>query len=199
MQRMVSLKEDNLFVNSVKYNVDNMNNLPGDLHPKHICSKSNATTEVFGGIMSEAHPFSNWALFPFNYEGIIYANLKQAYMYHKSFENNDVAAAHAIWYTVNPRDIKARGSSIKVIDHDKWDNMKAGLMVNLVRAKFTQNDNLKKMLMDTKEKQLGETSRDPFLSIGSPLTRNYVLDTSEWTGANHLGLALHTVKDELCG
>ena len=39
-------------------------------------------------------------------------------------------------------------------------------MVNLVRAKFTQNDNLKKMLMDTKDKQLGETGRDPFFSIG---------------------------------
>ena len=132
-----------------------MNNLPGDLHPKHFCSKSNATTEVFGGIMSEAHPFSNWAPSPFNYEGIMYANLEQAYMYHKSVENNDVAAARAIRYTVNPRDIKALGSSVKVIDQDKWDNMKAGLMVNLVRAKFTQNDNLKKMLMDTKDKQLG--------------------------------------------
>ena len=51
---------------------------------------------------------------------------------------------------------------MKVIDHDIWDNMKAGLMIDQVRAKFTQNDNLKKMLMDTKDKQLGETDRDPF-------------------------------------
>ena len=123
-----------VFVNSVNYNVDNVNNLPGDLH---FCNKSNATTEVFGGIMSEAHPFGNWAPSPFNYERIMYANLEQAYMYHKSVENNDVVAARAIRYTVNPRDIKARGSSMKVIDHDKWDNMKAGLMVNLVSDKFT--------------------------------------------------------------
>ena len=75
--KKVSLKEDNLFIDSVKYNVDNMKNLPGDLHPKHFCSKSNATTEVFGGIMSEAHPFSNWSPYPFNYEGIMYANLEQ--------------------------------------------------------------------------------------------------------------------------
>ena len=132
----MSLKEDNLFIDSVKYNVDNMKNLPGDLHPKHFCCKSNATTEVFGGIMSEAHPFSNWSPSPFNYEGIMYANLEQAYMYHKSVENNDVATARAIRYTVNPRDIKALGSSVKVIDHNQW-------------AKFTQNDKLKKMLMDT--------------------------------------------------
>ena len=88
---------------------------------------------------------------------------------------------------------------MKVIDHNQWDNMKAGLMVNLVSAKFTQNDNLKKMLMDTKDKQLGETGRDPFFSIGLPLTRKDVLDTSKWTGANHLGLALQTVRDELRG
>ena len=74
MQKKV--KEDNLFVDSVKYNVDNINNLPGDVHPKHFCGKSNATTEVFGGIMSEDHPFSNWAPYPFKYEGIMYANLE---------------------------------------------------------------------------------------------------------------------------
>ena len=134
----------------MKYNVDNMNILPGDLHPKHFCCKSNATTEVFAGIMNEAHPFTSWAPSPFKYEGIMYANLEQGFMYHKSVENNDVMAARAIRYTINLCDIKARGSSMKVIDPNKWNNMKAGLMVNLVRAKFTQNDNLKKMLMDTK-------------------------------------------------
>ena len=86
---------------------------------------------------------------------------------------------------------------MKVIDQDKWDNMKAGLMVNLVTAKFTQN-NLKKMLMDTKDKQLGRAVRI-FFSIGLHLTRKDVLDTSKWTGANHLGLALQTVRDELRG
>ena len=143
--KKVSLNEDNLFVDSVKYNVDNMKNLTGEQHPKHFGSKSNATTEVFGGIMSEAHPFSNWAPSPFNYEGSMYANQEQAYMYHKSVENNDVAAARAIRYTVNPRDIKALGSSVNVIDHNQWGHMKAGLMVNLFRVKFTQNDNLKKI------------------------------------------------------
>ena len=129
----------------------------------------------------------------------MYANLEQAYMYHKSVENNDVAAALAIRYTVNPRDMKVRGSSVKVVDHNQRDNLKAGLMVNLVRIKFTQNDNSKKMLMDTKDKQLVETGRDPFFSIGLPLTRKDVLDTSKYTGANHLGLALQTVRDELRG
>ena len=70
-------------------------------------------------------------------------------------------------------------------------------MVNLVRVKFTQIDNLKKMLMDIKNKQLVETGRDPFFSIGLPLTRKDVLDKSKWTGANHLGLAHQTVRDEL--
>ena len=112
-KKKMSPKEDNLFVDSVKYNVDNMNNLPGDLHPKHLCRKSNATTEVLGGIMSEAHPFSNWAPSPFNYEGIMYAKLEQAFMYHTSGENNDVAAARAIRYTLNPRDIKTRGWIIR--------------------------------------------------------------------------------------
>ena len=85
---------------------------------------------------------------------------------------------------------------MKVIDHNKWDIMKVGLMVNLVRAKFPQNDNLKKkMLIDTKDKQQGETGRDPFYSICLPLTRKDVLDTSKWTGANHLGLAVQTVRE----
>ena len=195
----VALFEDTLLVNSVKYSVNNLNSLPPDLHPKHFCSKSNASAYVFGGILSEAHPFSNWYSTPMNFDGQSYANLEQAYMYHKAIENNDMKAARAIKFTVNPRKIKKLGSAIKMPDKDKWDAQKAELMVKLVRAKFSENESLKKSLLDTGDRKLGESGRDTFFSMGLPLTSRDVLDHTKWRGKNHLGQALEIVRDELRG
>ena len=57
--------------------------------------------------------------------GQSYANLEQAYMYHKAIENNDMKAARAIKFTVNPRKIKKLGSAVKMPDKDKWVNGEA--------------------------------------------------------------------------
>ena len=165
----MALFEDTLLVNSVKYSVNNLNSLPPDLHPKHFCNKSNASAYVFGGILSKAHPFSNWYSTPMNFDGQSYANLEQAYMYHKAMENNDMKAAPAIKFTVNPRKIEKLGSAIKMSDKDKLDAQTAELMVKLVRAKFTENESLKKSLLDTGDRKLGESGRDTLISIGSPV------------------------------
>ena len=111
-----------------------------------------------------------------NFDGQSYANLEQAYMYHKAIENNDMKAARAIKFTVNPRKIKKLGSAIKMPDKDKWDAQKAELIVKFVRAKFSENESLKKSLLDTGDRKLGESGRDTFFSIGLPLTSRDVLD-----------------------
>ena len=111
-----------------------------------------------------------------NFDGQSYANLEQAYMYYKAMENNDMKAARAIKFTVNPRKIKKLGSAIKMPDKDKWDAQKAELMVKLVRAKFSENESLKKSLLDTGDRKLGESGRDTFYSIDLPLTSRDVLN-----------------------
>ena len=51
-----------------------------------------------------------------------------------------------------------------------WNAVKGDLMLELVRAKYGQNDDLKQLLLDTGSRRLGETGKDSFFSIGLPLT-----------------------------
>ena len=53
---------------------------------KKFCTKSNNTTEVFGGILSEHSTFSNWPPSQIEYNSNVYVNLEQAYMHIKALE-----------------------------------------------------------------------------------------------------------------
>ena len=196
-EKKVSLFGDTLRVNDVNYNVNTIHSLPDDLQPDNFSSKSNASTLVFGGILSESHGFSNWYPSPMTYEGQTYANLEQAYMFHKAIVNNDMKAARAIGYTSDPHKVKSIGSMIKVVNAEKWDQEKNVLMQKLVRAKFSQNELLRELLLSTGDKTLGETGKDMFFSIGLPLTHPGVMDQTKWKGDNRLGLALQTIRGEL--
>ena len=55
----VSFVEDTLIVNSKSYDVDTIDNLSDDLHPRNRCEKSNEQCLVFGGMYTEYSEHSN--------------------------------------------------------------------------------------------------------------------------------------------
>ena len=67
-------------------------------------------------------------------------------------------------------------------------------MVKLVRDKFTENESLKKSLLDTGDRKLGESGRDTLILIGRD-----ILDHNKLRVKTHLGQALEIVRDELRG
>ena len=70
-------------------------------------------------------------------------------------------------------------------------------MFNVCHAKFSQDENLKKMLKDTKELKLCEASRDKIWGIGLPLNDKDVKDEQSWIGKNILGKALERVRNSI--
>ena len=70
-----------------------------------------------------------------------------------------------------------------------WEQVKVGLMEEIVRAKFTQNEDLKQRLLATGDKRLaeGNTWGDTFWGV----------DLRSGRGENHLGRILMRVRDEL--
>ena len=132
--------EDTLVLNNIRYTVNDLDKLPEDVHPKKFCTKSNDTTEVFGGILSEHSTFSNWSPSQIKYNNHVYINLKQVYMHVKALEISDNAAARKICYTKDPREIKRIGSNLTVKNDEKWNTIRHGVMHNLVKAKFMQNN-----------------------------------------------------------
>lgn len=69
-------------------------------------------------------------------------------------------------------------------------------MAELLMAKFSQNGDLAKILLDTGEKQLHEATSDRKWAIGCALSSR-ALSTEEWKGRDILGQLLESTRDAL--
>ena len=141
-EKKVYMYEDTLIINNIRYLVNDLDNLPDDVHPKKFCTKSNDTTEVFGGILSEHSTLSNWSPSQIEYNSNVYVNLEQAYMHIKALDNGENVAARKIRYTKDPWEIKRIGSKLAVYNNEKWNTIRHGVMHDLVKAKFMQNEEM---------------------------------------------------------
>ena len=97
-------------------------------------------------------------------------------MYTKERLNNDPETAHKICYTIDPCEIKILGSSVSVTNCKEYNTLKKTLMLELVHVKYTQNEDLKQILVDTRNRKIEETGRDSFFSIGLSITHPDVLN-----------------------
>lgn len=196
-QQIVSMRMDVLVIDSKEYTVDNICDLPNDLNPMNLCETQNEDCIVFGGMYSEYTCFSNWSASNFTFKNNKFVCLEQSYMFHKATINNDHDKAQQIMNTDKAREIKNIGSAIRVERNSNWHNVKNKLMLELVRAKFNQNEEMKAKLIATGNRNIGESGRDMNFAIGLPLTHSDVLDSTKWTGNNELGKALKIVRQEL--
>ena len=73
-----------MILKNVRYTVDTLGQLPDDLQPKKFCRKSDNSTLVFGGVLSEHDTFSNWSPSRIAYGDHVYGCLEQAYMHTKN-------------------------------------------------------------------------------------------------------------------
>ena len=69
-------------------------------------------------------------------------NLEQAYMHIKALENGENVATRKIRYNKDPPEIKRIGSKLAVYNNEKWNTIRHGVMHDLVKAKFMQNEEM---------------------------------------------------------
>lgn len=88
---------------------------------------------------------------------------------------------------LGPKEAKRLGRSVKL--RPDWEQVKDDVMRNVVRAKFTQHEDLKQMLLETGDAILeeGNTWHDKYWGVDS-VTRK---------GKNMLGKILMEIRDEL--
>lgn len=126
--------------------------------------------------------FSNWYSCSFTWNGYTWANSEQALMSAKSFDKN---YHKKIKKATNPADAKRLGRSVKL--RPDWDQVKFNIMVEILLAKFSQNPELKKILLETEDQVIHEDCNDPWWG-GGP---NYP------GGRDYLGKALCSVRKTL--
>lgn len=85
---------------------------------------------------------------------------------------------------------KAKRRGRQILPRPDQENVKLGVMEEIVRAKFIQNPKLAKKLISTGERRLveGNTWGDTFWGV----------DAETVQGANHLGRILMQLRSDLC-
>ena len=141
---------------------------------------------------------SQWHKSNFTRNYIIFNCCEQYMMFHKACLFLDFATSQKILSTNNPAEQKKLGREIKNFDQSIWDKEKFDIVVQGNYLKFSQNNNLKKILLDTDNLELAEASPyDNIWGIGLDENNPLAWNKETWKGENLLGKALMEVRNKL--
>jgi len=143
-------------------------------------------------------PFSQWHPSPFVRTSVWYSHAEQYMMAKKAMMFGDMEAHGRIMCAVDPADQKRYGRQVKDFDEEKWKEAARDIVFRGNYAKFTQNQNLKALLMATKGTTLVEASpHDKIWGIGLKKDDPRALKRETWLGTNWLGETLTKVREAI--
>jgi ribA/ribD-fused uncharacterized protein len=144
--------------------------------------------------------FSNFFPCTFVESGIEWISSEQCFMAKKAAFFGDTEMFDAILASKTPKDAKKFGRLVKNFDSDKWSEVCFDKMYEAVYAKFSQNDDLKALILSKEYEGKGFIEGSPFDSIwGVKMDwRNSDIDNEEnWKGQNLLGKVINKVREDL--
>ena len=141
---------------------------------------------------------SNWYPAHFTVDGIEFSSMEQFMMYQKACRFHDASVANEILGTNDVAEIKKLGREVHGYDENTWNGVRQIVVYEGLKAKFSQNAELKEKLVDTGDAILAECAvRDQIWGIGLSMRDPNRLDRSKWKGKNLLGYALMMVREQL--
>jgi ribA/ribD-fused uncharacterized protein len=152
---------------------------------------------LFWGADNKYGCFSQWYSSKFLDSGDrIYCSAEQYMMASKASLFKDKETFELIMSEPNPREIKKYGRMIKNFDENRWNEFKCDIVTAGNLHKFTQNENLAKILIETGDAVLVEASPyDKIWGIGLGPKDPDAKIPSKWKGENLLGFCLMEVRD----
>ncbi|EAK8929647.1 NADAR family protein [Listeria monocytogenes] len=142
--------------------------------------------------------FSQWWICSFKVDGVEYNCAEQFMMAEKAKLFNDMEMREKILAAKHPKQAKDFGRLISGFQEDIWLKNRFNIVMHANQAKFSQNEELKNFLMQTKNRILVEASPvDKIWGIGMAADNKNVENPLYWKGLNLLGFALMAVRDEL--
>ena len=141
---------------------------------------------------------SNWYPAHFTVEGIEFSSMEQFMMNQKACRFHDASVAKEILSTNDVAEIKKLGREGHGYNENTWNGVRQIIVYEGLKAKFSQNAELKEKLVDTGDAILAECAvRDQIWGIGLSMRDPNRLDRSKWRGKNLLGYALMMVREQL--
>lgn len=100
-------------------------------------------------------------------------------------------------YAADPVKAKAVLNALSKDHQQEWDNDVGDIILDALRAKFSQNVILKNCLCATGQREIGEASLNERWGIGMTLDSPDILDVSKWNvNGNLLGKSLMRIRQE---
>ena len=141
---------------------------------------------------------SNWYPTHFTVDGIEFSSMEQFMMYQKACRFHDASVAKEILSTNDVAEIKKLGREVHGYNENTWNGVRQIIVYEGLKAKFSQNAELKEKLVDTGDAILAECAvRDQIWGIGLSMRDPNRLDRSKWKVKNLLGYALMMVREQL--
>ena len=154
--------------------------------------------KCFHNLDEENGYLSNWFLSDFSIEGIKYTSMEQYMMYKKAVCFGDYEVVRHILHTDEVARIKQYGRSVSGYNDNIWSGIRQIIVYDGLMEKFSQNEELKKSLLDTDDAILAECAvRDCIWGIGLSMKDDRRFDISQWKGQNLLGYTLMMVRNRL--
>ena len=141
---------------------------------------------------------SNWYPSKFAVNGVVFSSMEQYMMYKKAECFGDKDTADKILATGDVAKIKNLGRLVANYNESRWNGVRQIIVFEGLIEKFSQNENLKKLLKATGNSILAECAvRDRIWGIGLSMQDPDRLQIDKWKGQNLLGYALMRVRERL--
>ncbi|WP_242838370.1 NADAR domain-containing protein [Ruminococcus flavefaciens] len=152
----------------------------------------------FYKVGDEYGAFSNWAPSEFTVDGVKFNTSEQYIMYRKCLTFGDTVTAEKLLNSDSPKDQKALGREASGYIDSVWAGVRQTVAIRGLYAKFSQNPELKRLLLSTEDAVLVEcTSNDHIWACGLDKDDDDRLSADRWKGQNLLGFALMEVRNML--
>lgn len=163
--------------------------------PSGQLTKTNSEGVEVTAFYGRATPLCNYYEAPFVINDQTFNSTEQYFQYMKALTFGDNDTANYIFNTSDPAAQKRLGRHVKNYDERKWVKSRESIMKVACRAKFEQNPELKRVLMDTGDSILAEaTPYDKKWGTGIAIWDPEVAEISKWTGTNIMGNVLMKVR-----
>lgn len=186
------IKGESLYINGDKYSQGDLHKIPSHIQPG--LKSDNERVAFFGktAFLSNFHPAT------FTEGGETFSSSEKFYQIKKAEFFHDDLTATKMKALNDPVKIMQLGKSVKNFKAEDWEPQCRDAMMRGNMAKYSQNPDLRRALIETKDKVLLESSRhDLYWGTGVGLHSRFALSTQHHRGKNHMGQLLTIVRDHM--
>lgn len=191
----VKIKDFKIRINGLFYDARNLHLIPEELKLANISTPQSDTATVF---FRRSSPLSNHHLCQFVIAGKTFTCVEHFLAWQRANNAEDKPLAESVLEMEDPSEHKKVLNSLKETNQERWEESVENILKVALKAKFSQNPDLKKFLCDTNPRRIGEASLDTTWGIGLSLRNPDVLNIEKWNQeVNRLGKALESLRNEL--